>query len=97
MLALPNSFSLRQQALVAASVLLVGFSLGLATDPRGLRLWLSLGDDVARLGTENAKLRGEIDGLRRRAQALKGEGHSLERAARESGYVHDDEILFELR
>jgi cell division protein FtsB len=97
MLPFIGPLSLRQQAAIAGTVLVVGFGVGLASDPRGLRLWWRLGDDVGRLDTENAKLRGDIDGLRRKVLALRGDPKSLERAARESGYVRDDEILFELR
>lgn len=89
--------SSRQRIALASVVLAAGFSAGIVGDPRGLRRWLDLGDDVSRLETSNAKLRGEIDQLRRRADALKGDPRSLERAARENGFVRPDEILFELK
>lgn len=89
--------STRQKLLLAASVLALGFGAGIVTDKRGLRLWVELGDDVSRLETENAKLRGELDMLHRRADALRGDPRSLERSAREAGFVREGEILFELR
>ena len=90
-------FSARQRLFVAALVLVVGFAVGLAFDPKGLSLWLKLSADERRLDTENAQLRAQVDDLRRQARALEGDPAALERAARESGYVRDDEILFELR
>jgi cell division protein FtsB len=90
-------WSPRRKIVVALSVLVVGFMTGMATDRRGVRKWVELGDDLARLETENARLRGEIDSLRRKAEALRGDPRSLERAARENGYVRDGELLFELQ
>ncbi len=92
-----SRLSVRQMAIVGGSVLTLGFAGGLFSDPDGLSLWFSLGDDVARLEVQNAEKRGEIEALRRRVQALKSDSHAIERAARESGYIHTDELLFELR
>lgn len=92
-----NAMTLRQQAMLAASVLVFGFLLGLVTDPHGLRRWWAMGGEIDRLGSENARLRTEVDALKRRAHALQNDDQALERVARENGYVRADEILFELR
>lgn len=89
-------WSPRRKLMVAVSVLVVGFATGMATDRRGVRKWAELGGDLTRLETENAQLRGEIEVLRAKAEALRGDPRSLERAARENGYVRDGELLFEL-
>lgn len=88
----------RRRITAAAAVLgVVSFSLWLALDDEGLRRRHALGKDLDQLETRNAQLRGEIELLRRRADALRGDPKALERAARENGYVRDDEILFQLR
>lgn len=87
----------RRRLLLASTVLVAGFALGLAVDPRGVRLYLALDADLHRLDTENARARGEVEQLRRQARALSQDEASLERAAREEfGYVRPDEILFKL-
>jgi cell division protein FtsB len=97
MQALFQSLSLRQQAALALGVLLAGFLLGLVTDPRGLRRWWSLGGEIIRVQGENDVLRREVELMQRKTRALQGDAQALERAARENGYVREDEILFELR
>lgn len=92
-----QSFTLRQQAALAIGVLLAGFSIGLATDPRGLRRWWSLGGEIERVEAENVVKRAEVEGMQRRVRALRDDAAALERQARENGYVREDEILFELR
>jgi len=82
---------------IAVAVLLGGFAVGVAADPRGLRLWVRLGHDVARIEAENERLAAEVEALRLQAAALRGDPRLLERAAREDlGYVRPDEILFKL-
>jgi cell division protein FtsB len=88
--------SLRRRVYVGLMVLLVGFAAGVAADPKGLRHWAALGEEAARLEVDNARLRGDIDALRRKAEALRGDPRALERSARENGYVRPDEVLFEL-
>jgi cell division protein FtsB len=86
-----------RRLLVTSAFLVATFALGLAVDPRGLRLYLALASDLTRLETENARTRGEIEQLRRQALALSRDDATLERAAREEfNYVLPDEILFKL-
>jgi cell division protein FtsB len=87
----------KTRLLVALSVLVVGFGAGLAADERGLRRWVELGENTERIETENAKIKAEVERLRRRSEALRGDPRALERAARENGFVRDGEILFELK
>lgn len=63
-------------------------------DDDGLRQLVKLQDSVEETELSNAALRGDVDRLRRRVNALKSEPTALERAAREQGYVRDDELLF---
>lgn len=86
----------RRRLLVAASLVALAI-VGLALDPDGLRKAWALEEDLVRLETENAKVRGELESLRRQARALSSEPAAIERAAREEfGYVRPDEILFKL-
>ncbi len=87
----------RRLLLAATGVVIAALGLKLYRDPKGLRLWTKLGADLARLDTENAKLRAQVADLRRQARAIRGDPAGLERAARESGYVKNHELLFELR
>ena len=89
--------SLRRRVYLGLVLLLVAFAAGLAWDPKGLRHYRALGGEHARLEADNLRLRGDLDTLRRRTEALRGDARSLERAARESGFIHDEEMLFELR
>lgn len=89
--------STRQRILLGSATLLGGFALGVAADPRGLRRYVELGQDVARVETENARLRQELEVVRRKVNALRDDATLLERAARERGYVRADEFLFEIR
>ncbi len=68
-----------------------------AWDPRGLRLWRRLGQDVSRVNADNGKLEVEIASLQKKTEALRSDPRSLERAARENGYVRENEILIELK
>lgn len=86
-----------KQALIGFAVLLVTFLAGFFADPHGLRKLSSLHSQIAQAEAENVRLRAEIEVLRRKARALRGDPAALERAAHEIGYVRDSEILFELR
>jgi cell division protein FtsB len=89
--------SLRRRVYLGLVLLLVAFAAGLAWDPKGLRHYRDLGHELARLDADNARLHGQVGTLQRRADALRGDARSLERAARESGFIGPDEVLFELR
>ncbi len=54
-----------------------------AWDPQGIRKYLRLRDEVARMQAENAGLSAENAALAREARGLRGEPAALERAARE--------------
>lgn len=87
----------RERLLLVVALSLAVFVVHLAIDDEGLQRLGRLDDEVAQMQTENARLRGEIEALRRKAAALRDDPRSLERAARERGYVRPDEFLFELR
>jgi cell division protein FtsB len=89
--------SLRRRVYLGLLLLLVAFAAGLAWDPKGLRHYRDLGNELARLDADNARLRRDAETLNRRADALRGDVRSLERAAREGGFIAPDEVLFELR
>jgi cell division protein FtsB len=96
--------SLRRRVYLGLVLLLVAFAAGLAWDPKGLRHHKALGQELGRLEGENARLGADVENLRRRARALQagddprkaGDAPSLERPAREKGFIKDDEVLFEL-
>jgi cell division protein FtsB len=69
----------------------------IAVDPKGLRRYQRLGEEVSTLENENAALAARLDSLQRKAAALKRDPSTLERAARENGYVRHDEVLIELK
>jgi cell division protein FtsB len=52
-------------------------------DPDGVRKFLRLREDVARMKAENARLAADNAALAREARALRGDAAALERAARE--------------
>lgn len=90
----------RQRIFLGSTVLVAGLTAGFAWDPAGIRRWIELGEDVERVERENERLRREIEVMRLRVAALRGENgddRALERAARERGYVREDELLFEFR
>ena len=69
----------------------------MAFDPRGVRTWFRLGADLHRLEAQNADLETQIERTRHRVEALRTGPQALERAAHENGYVHPDEMLFQLK
>jgi cell division protein FtsB len=87
----------RTQIAVVAAVFVTLSSGWIAYDPKGLRLWWHLGQDVSQLDHQNSVLAAQVDSLQRKAAALRQDPHALERAARESGYVRENEILIELK
>jgi cell division protein FtsB len=72
-------------------------AVAMALDPRGFRAWRHLGSDVRAAEAQNAALAAQIDVLRRKVDALRSGPQALERAAHENGYVHENEMLFELK
>jgi cell division protein FtsB len=90
-------FSVRTRIVIAALVLVSIGAAWVGLDRKGVRLWWRLGDDVSRIEHDNAALTADVDVLQRKAAALRHDAHSLDRAARESGYVHDNEVLIQLK
>jgi cell division protein FtsB len=87
----------RRILLVVAAIALAGVAAAMVMDPHGYRLYRQLGRDVRRVESENAVLASRIDLLQKKVEALREGPKALERAAHENGYVHSDEILFELK
>lgn len=66
-----------------------------ALDPSGLRKYLRLRDDAARMAAENAQLAAETARLAREVRALRTDPGALERAAREDlGLVRPGERVY---
>jgi len=88
----------KTRRLVLFSVLaLAAYAVGVVADADGLRRYLALGDDIEALELKNARLRGEIDGLRRQLASLGADRRALERSARdEFGYVRSGEWQFRI-
>lgn len=89
--------SVRNRIMLAAVVVIAAGVIGIAVDPRGLRRYHRLGQEVSAVEQENAALAARLDSLQRKAAALKRDPSTLERAARENGYVRSDEVLIELK
>lgn len=79
--------------MLIATVTLCVFELA---DDDGVRRLVKLRASIAKTQLGNAKLRGDVERMRRRVAALKSEPEALERAAREHGYVREGELLFRL-
>jgi len=85
------------QILIVACALVGSAVVAMALDSHGVRAWHRLGPEVAAAEAQNAALKAQIDVTRRRVEALRSGPQALERAAHENGYVHDNEMLFELK
>lgn len=86
----------RRRALVVVSFCAALFVVAELADDDGVRQFVRLRQSIEETEVDNAKLRGDVERLRRRVAALKEEPRALERAAREHGYVREDELLFVL-
>ena len=91
-------FSSARNRIIVAAMLVVGVGgAWISFDPKGLRRYHALGEEVASLESGNADLAAKLESLQKRAAALKRDPGALERPAREHGYVRPNEVLIELK